>query len=400
MATRPGSSILMLAPCPFPTSQGSQTLIRQLATGLSRRGHRVHLVTYHHGEYEARFEFVVHRGRTVAGATRLRAGPSVSKLYLDLLLFRTALRVGREERPDIVHGHNYEGVLVGSLVASRLGVPLVYHTHNILQEELPTYFEWGLARWWARVTGAFVDRRLPHKADAVIALNEALRTRLVSLGVQPEKISVVPPGVWPEEWPTRPPTPHRASIVHGENLDNYQNLTILIDTMPLVVREVPDAVLTIVSHERNPSLEALARARGVGGAVDFVLVRGFEAVQRWIHEATVTVCPRLPSCGYPIKVVNYMAAGKPVVVSAACANGIVDGQTGLIVDPPTAEAFASAIVRVLRDPELARTLGDAAREFALSHLSWHRVLNDIEALYECLGAPAASVAPRGRHPTL
>lgn len=391
MTTSSRRRILMIAPCPFPTSQGSQTLIRQLATGLQRRGHDVHLVTYHHGEYEARFDFTVHRTRRLAGTARLRAGPSAGKLCLDGFLWKTALAVGRDVKPDVVHGHNYEGALIGSLVARRLGIPFVYHTHNVLHEELPTYFGSGLLRAAARRLGILLDRRIPARADAVIALNDAVRRELVSLGVRADIIHVVPPGVWPDEWPDSTPPPHRASVVYTGNLDNYQNLSVLIDSMSIVVQEMPEAVLTIVSHERSPRLEARVRARGMSGSVDFVLAHGFEAVQRWILAASVAVCTRLPSCGYPIKLVNYLAAGRPVVVSGACSSGIVHEKTGLIVRPPEPSAFAEAILRILRDPALAARLGAAARERALNELSWHKALGVIEETYARLLNPS----PRG-----
>ena len=54
-------SIAMIAPCPFPTHQGTQVLIRHLSTALARAGHDVHLVTYGYGEYEEDFLFHLHR---------------------------------------------------------------------------------------------------------------------------------------------------------------------------------------------------------------------------------------------------------------------------------------------------------------------------------------------------
>lgn len=379
----------MIAPCPFPTSQGSQTLIRQLATGLAHRGHQIHLATYHHSEYPARVPFQIHRTARLPGGGRLRAGPSISKIWLDILLWRKCLVVGRLEQTDVVHGHNYEGALIGALVARRLGIPLVYHTHNVLHEELPTYYRNPLIRSIAGRAGMMLDRRIPACADAVIALNDTLRYELESLGVRAAAIRVVPPGVWPDEWQLVEEPPQTASIVYTGNLDNYQNLSVLIDSMALVTRQMPAATLTIVSHHRSVELEALARDRGLSGSVDFVLAHGFHAVQRWILRSAVAVCTRLPSCGYPIKLVNYLAAGRAVVASRACANGIIHGKTGLIVDQSEPEAFAEAILLLLRDRDLATRLGAAARDFALKTLSWARALDQVEDVYANLPRIAA-----------
>ena len=390
----PPTTTLMIAPCPFPTSQGSQTLIKQLATGLNDRGYRVHVVTYHHGEYDAKFSFPVHRARRVSGIGRLKAGPSFGKVYLDALLWLKALQVGRAIHPDLVHGHNYEGALIGSLVARRLSVPMVYHTHNVLHEELPTYFGNPIIRRCARHLGMILDRRIPARADAVVALNEALRHELESLGVSPGNSSVIPPGVWPEEWADTSALPSTPTIVYTGNLDNYQNLSLLVESMTTVTREMPEAVLIIVSHERSPRLEAQVRDLGLSRSVDFVIAHGFEAVRRWIARSSVAVCTRLPRCGYPIKLVNYLAAGRPVVVSAACAHGIIHEKTGLIVEHARPESYAEAILRVLRDRSLALRLGAEGRRMALTTLSWDRALVSIDRVYSSLCAVPSAELPR------
>lgn len=372
----------MVAACPFPTSQGSQTLVRQLATGLTLRGHTVELVVYHTREHDVPLPFRVHRGPRLPLTHRLRAGPSAGKVVLDVGLLARALAVGRATRPHVIHGHNYEGALVGAVVARALRVPLVYHSHNVLQEELPTYYQWRWLGAVARALGTVVDESVPSWADAVVALHEEVKRRLVGCGVRQDRIWVIPPGIWPEEWPEPAQVGIPGRVVYTGNLDPYQNLAMLVEAMGVVIREVPTATLAVVSHQRSAKLERMVRRLGLGECTEFVVVQGFEAVRRWIYEASVAVCTRLPACGYPIKLVNYLAAGRPVVVSEACAHGVAHGVTGLVVREQTPAAFADAVVRLLRDRDLALRLGMAAREWALAHLSWPRLLGEMETVYQ------------------
>jgi spore coat protein SA len=110
-------------------------------------------------------------------------------------------------------------------------------------------------------------------------------------------------------------------------------------------------------------------------------------VRRWIKRASLAVCPRIPTCGYPIKLVNYLAAGKPVVVSRACADGIEHGKTGLVVDTNDPTAYAEAIVSLLRNRQLASTIGAQGRRMALEKHSWEGSLAAVEHAYQlALGA--------------
>jgi glycosyltransferase involved in cell wall biosynthesis len=373
--------VLMIATCPFPTSQGSQTLIKQLASGLTEQGHSVDLVAYHHGEYHQEFPFRVHRAARVPFINRLKAGPSISKLFMDFLIWAQARAVGRSLKPDIVHGHNYEGALIGAFVARELRVPLAYHTHNVMHEELPTYYSYPLLQAGARYIGLALDKWIPKLADHIIAINTRLKVELEELGVSAGKITIVPPGIWSDEWPSDEATEEEPFVVYTGNLDNYQNLRVLIEGMSHVVRQIPDAVLIIVSHERNKNLERHIRQRGLGASIDLVTVNDFAAVRRWIRRSSVAVCPRIPTCGYPIKLVNYLAAGKPVVVSRACADGIEHGKTGLVVDTNDPSAYADAIISLLRDRRLASAVGAAGRRMALEKHSWEGSLTAVERAY-------------------
>ena len=87
----------------------------------------------------------------------------------------------------------------------------------------------------------------------------------------------------------------------------------------------------------------------------------FAAAMRALAQADVLVCPRTSWSGFPIKVLNYMALGRPIVHARASAHALEDGVTGLLYDDGDAGALAKALLRVVRDPALAAQLGRQAR---------------------------------------
>lgn len=374
--------VAMVTASPFPTLGGSQVLIRQLAEALAARGHAVHLVAYHLAGAAPPMTLPVHRTPPVPGYAKLGAGPAWAKPFLDLLLAGRLLQVVRRERIQIIHAHNVEALACGLLVRAGTGVPVVYHSHNVFEQELPTYFRGRLLHRLARWAGGAVDAALPRRAEAAIVLTafaaEALRAR----GVPPDRLYLIPPGIH-----CPPPILAHSSgarVVYAGNLDPYQDLELLLRVWPRVRAARPEATLTVISASSPTRWEQLVAASGPVEGAQFVLGRDFGKVWAAIAAADVTVCPRTSRDGFPIKLLNYMAAGRPIVVSAGSAHGLTHGETAYIVPDGDEEALAAGILALLDDPALARRLGDAAQALAGTRHDWDAIARQVEAIYETL----------------
>ncbi len=382
--------VAIVAACPFPTLQGSQLLIRRLAQGLRARGHDPVVVTYAEGLEEALAEFPVRRIPRLPGLRALGSGPRPAKLVLDAALLLRLLDVVKRDGIEVMHAHNYEAAMIG-LAARRLtGVPLIYHSHNALAEELPTYFRSRTARRWARVVGAIADREVPRRADHCIAICRELVGFLRARGVGEEAIEVIPPGGSPEEFPAcslaevatiraRFGFGERPVLLYTGNVDGYQNLELLLASIGIVHRTNRDALLVLATHaaprDLPPHLRHLPEGVRIVTAGDFATVRDL------IRVADLALCPRREWSGFPMKLLNYMAAAKAVVVSAGSAKAVHHGTNGVVVDADGPEAYAAAILDLLADPARRRILGTAARRTVEDEYGWERVIDQVETTY-------------------
>ena len=384
-----GYRVAIVAACPFPALQGSQLLIRNLAQGLRRRGHEVVVVTYADGLAEAPADVRLVRIPRVPGCHARGSGPRPAKLLLDLVLLATLPGVLRRERIDVIHAHNYEAALV-SLLASRRRVPVIYHSHNALAEELPTYFRRPLARRWARGVGRIADRVLPRRADHCIAICHELVGFLRAHGVDEDAVEMVAPGGSPAEFPARTPAELDAIrarfglsgapvLLYTGNLDAYQNLELLLASIGDVRARVPAAQLVFVTHATPRELPDCLRALPPG--VRLIAADCFAVVRDLLQIADLALCPRREWSGFPMKLLNYMAAGKPTVVSAGSAKAIEHGRNGWVVRDSGARAYADAIVGLLADPVLRAALGTAARRTVEDEYGWDRMIDQVELIY-------------------
>lgn len=388
--------IAVVAPCPFPSLRGSQVLIRELAEGLAESGHAVHVVTYPTAEHLVAVKRIaIHRVPKVPGLWTTRP-MGWQKLILDVWLLWRLYRVVREQDIQLIHAHNLEGPAIGYVVRWLTGVPVVYHAHNALSDELPCYARSGLVKRFLRFVGTRLDHRIAAAADYSIALTDRLGAFLAVRGAA-GRVAVVPPGVRSLRTIERP-GPRRCAgpiIMYAGNLDPYQDLRVLLDGFDRVRSMEPRARLVLVTHAATPRRRSELGTLSTRAGVSVRVVPTFAAVLDALRDADVVVCPRGTWSGFPIKALNYMALGRPIVHARASAHPIEDETSGLVFPDNDARALAQRILRVLRESDLAARLGRQARAVARERYAWSRLLPAVVDVYRRALALRMRGAPEG-----
>lgn len=385
----PSYRILMLATCPFPAPQGTQVCIQELAEELAGAGHRVTLITYGFGEGElSNPSFVHRRAPSVPGHGRITAGPSWERPLADALLVWEALRACREASQrsapfHLVHGHNYEGGIAAAMVGVLAGLPSLYHAHNLMEDELPSYFASRGRKRAASFLGKMLDASVPGWSDAAVSVSQsALETIRRFHPAQdvtwlPPSISSLPEAVEPQE------RPNPAELVYLGNLDGYQNLGLLLEALSILKRRGVRCRGVIVTREPLDSLDRELSRRDLADIVFLAPHRSFAEAVWWMKRARIALLPRTVRSGYPIKLVNYMMAALPVVACEGGANGLGLKEGVRTCPDNDAEAFADALEELLGHTELRKTLGAAAKAASVRFSSGES-LQTLEEVYERL----------------
>lgn len=375
----------MVAACPLPAPRGTPIRILRLAEALALRGHEVHLVTYHLGEGEVPGCLHLHRIRHVPTYRKTGPGPTYQKLLLiDPLLCAKLLQVLRSHVIDVVHAHHYEGLMVAAAVP-RKRRPLIYDAHTLLEAELPSY-PLLLPTRLKTAAGSWLDRHLPRRADHVIAVTNDIKRQLTAAGqLSADRVSVIGNGMqrWPLPSPAAPASADGAPLlVYAGNLAAYQKIDLLLEAFARVRRERPGARLRIITEDGDgwEPYRALARDLEIEDAVE-VRHAVFELLPRLLSEADVLLNPRLDCPGIPLKLLNYMAAGKPIVSFAGSGEGLQHGRTAWLVGEGEPAPFAAGILHLLDHPKLATKLGAAARRGAEAQRTWNDQAGLVEEVY-------------------
>jgi len=385
-------SIAMVAACPFPVNYGSPAAIRELSETLSEMGHDIHVVTYPHGDNLSVGMARVHRVTRLDTRAGPRVGPSKSKFLLDFLVLLKLCHVIRKEKTEIIHAHNYEGGLIGVFAKFISRRPLVYNSVNLMSDELPTY-GFIKPRFLANWLAAALDWLVPIFPDHIIAVTQYLYDWHAKHGVTKKRLTLVGCGARPAMFDGADAEKFRAKYAIGSRpvimytgVNNaFQRIDYLLRAFTLVLKSEPSALLMIVSPIDNepdlPGNFALAKSLGISENVIFAGPHTLEELPHYLALAAVTVVPR-PDCpGHPIKLVNYMMAGKPIVCFTGAAKGVTHMHDAFLVPDHDWEKMGEAIVTLMRDPQLSEKLGTNAKETALNNFDWQILAKKVEEIY-------------------
>jgi glycosyltransferase involved in cell wall biosynthesis len=362
--------ILMIAPEPFFEPRGTPFSEFHRIRALTTLGHTVDLVTYPFGRDVAMPGLRIFRCLRPPFVHRVRIGPSLAKVPLDVALAFTAARRALGGRYDAVHSHE-EGGAIGVVLAALLRVPHLYDMHSSLPQQVSN-FGYRRATWLARILG-WLERIMVRRSRVVIVICEDLMSTVRELDagvpmVLIENASGDPPaeGAGPGIRTSLGLTPATPVVLYTGTFEAYQGLDLLFDAMRDVVAAEPAARLVLVGGEAA-QVDAARRevaARGLEQAVLFTGQRPPADVPKFLDAATVLVSPRSTGTNTPLKIYQYLRSGRPIVATRLRTHTqVLDDETALLVEP-TAGAFAEGILQALRNPTRSEEIGRNARAVA------------------------------------
>jgi len=272
-------------------------------------------------------------------------------------------------RVDLIHAHfAYPAGYAAMLAKKVLGKPLVLSLRgcDILMEPSIKY---GL-RLRKHLENHVRDAVI--SADKIMVASRAEYNEAVKIGADVEKLALVPNGVNIDKFnPNIDGQVVRKRFEIGDNLvvllvgtlDPVKGAKYLVESMPMVLSQVPNAIFFIVGEgPQREFLERLGKKLGVSGNVIFAGREQHSDIPFFFAACDVFVLPSL-SEGFSNAVLEAMASGKPVIGTSVhgTLDQIRDGVNGYLVEPKNSHELANALVRLLSDTEKREAMGRECR---------------------------------------
>lgn len=294
----------------------------------------------------------------------------------DFRTVRTQRRIFRDLKPDVVHTHTSKAGITGRAAARLARVPIILHGVHILPFLNVSRAQTLLYKALERAVAPFTD--------AYIAVSEGMAAANLAAGLGTDDSNhVVASGMDIEKFRAAAPTPERPEgklLVMVASLEPRKRHLAFLEVFAKILEEAPDTTLACLGEgaERDAILER-ARALGID---DKVLLLGFrDDVANWVAAADVCVLASERE-GLPRVVVQYVATGRPVVVTDLPGiDAIVqDGLNGAVTPMEDLSAMAAPILRILTDQDHAAALAEGARGWDVSAWSREAMETSIEKI--------------------
>jgi len=382
----------MIAPTPYFADRGCHVRIYEEARALTKLGHEVCIVTYHLGRDMPGVRVV--RTPNIPWYSKLEAGPSWHKPYLDILLLWKCLTEIPSFRPHLVHAHLHEGALIGAVLKVFLRIPLLFDYQGSLSGESLNH---GFFREASLLVKMFkrLERFIDHRADLTITSSARGRQELIhDWGIAEKKVVSLIDGVDTEVFFPYPRSEARRElgipddvklVVYLGLFNSYQGVDLLLEVIALIRDKTPRIRFLLMGF---PDQEYLRKAEemGIADVITFTGRVSYDRAPFFLSAGDLAVSPKLALTEANGKLFNYMACGLPTVVFDNQINREILGDEGVYVEHGNADSLADVLVSTLENDALMDSLSKRVRERAISVHSWDSRSERLVSAYRTLFA--------------
>jgi glycosyltransferase involved in cell wall biosynthesis len=369
-----------------------------LTRALAGLGHEIDLLTFPQGE-AAPSEGVRHLRSLRLPVGRVKAGPSLAKLLLDVPFMAEAVWRLAFGRYDVVHAVEESAHLIAPF-ARLLRVPIVMDVDSSIPDQLrySGFATRGPLVWLAE---ALETHALRHAAAAVTvcaSLSDGVKRRAPGVAV----FQVEDPPLVDRRTPPAPEAvaalrrelglTHGSVILYSGNFEPYQGVELLLEA----TQQVPGAQFLFMGG-RSSEIERLrvrAAELGTGPRVFFSGTRPPSELPVFLAVADVLCSPRVKGENTPFKIYTYLASGKPIVATRiATHTQLLDDSLAFLVEP-SAQGVASGLRQALEQKAEARERAERGlalvdREYSAPRYR-EKVAHAYAAIERAVGARSAA----------
>ncbi len=391
--------ILMIAPTSFFSDYGGHIRILEETRHLQAIGHQVAIVTYYKGDNLPGLD--IRRTPPLPWHTNYEVGSSRHKIAFDVYLAYQSLREALRLRPHLIHGHMHEGALIGALVARLLRLPLVFDFQGSLTAEMVDHnfldpngrvYPWvhRLERLICRLPQAI----LTSSSQSALLLQEHFHVPQARIHPLPDCADTIrfdPQKFTPElklALRQRLGIPaDRLIVAYLGLLTDYQGIPHLLEAAQTLLAAGEKAHFLIMGYPNVERYRQMAARLGISSYVTFTGKVEYRDAPAYLSLGDIAVAPKMSATEGSGKVLNYMALAQPVVAYETAVHREYLGEWGVYAAVGSVAELTRGIASLMHDVPRRASLGQALRQRAIAHFSWHQAAARINELYNLLTQP-------------
>jgi glycosyltransferase involved in cell wall biosynthesis len=266
------------------------------------------------------------------------------------------------------------GALLIPFIKRVLKKPVVIDCHDTFQA-----LRVGHTRMLRKMLETFLEKLAYRNADLILTVSELEKDSLTSVGIKEKKIEVVPNGVDPDFFKKQP---KKTELLKKYGTEGFQTVVFVGNLEYLPNREAVEKLSSVIapkvlSKVRNVKFLVVGKTRGEFRNSGLIFTGGVKSVPDLLNISDVAIAPLIHGSGTRLKILEYFSCNLPVVSTSLGAEGL-DVQDGVnIFIENDMQSFAFRIVKLLRDKNLAATIGEAARKVVTERYDWKQIARNL-----------------------
>ncbi len=363
---------------------GAEIHIVEVIKGLAKRGHKVDVFV---GNSDSIKEIFPHKNITVHSVPYKRVRNFQSVMYTEASM-RFIGDFLRKNKADILHAKQvFPQAYIGARLSRKFDIPLYSTVQNPLAytEEMVLHGRVAkiLGSVWLQLARRWAKIGLRESAVCACVSNYS-RDRAIEMGAG--KTVIIPNGVDTHVFHPKKDAPDGFKVVTTSTLIPRNGIDTLVRAFGAVAGEFPEATLEIAGEgPMGDELKSMAKNLGIEDRVKFLGTLQHKEIPDLLRSADLFVRPSRFE-GFGVSFVEAMACGVPVITcpSGGIVDFVVNGETGILVQPDKPDELANAMISVLRDRGKLNNLKKNALHMVRTRYSWEKIVDKVEEAYNSL----------------
>jgi len=379
--------ILLISPQPFFQWRGSPIRVNFNIQALSELGYAVDLLTLPIGERREVKGVNIIRVANPFRLKQIPIGPSLYKIFFDILIIFKGLQLIRKNNYAIIHGVEEAGII--AVILSRLaGCKAIFEKHSD-----PSSYKKNFIKNILLAVYALVERITVNNVDAVICTGPGLVQQVEKMGTSTRAFDIFDiPSSLVESAPLQvdqirkklQQQNNEILITFVGSFAVYQGIDLLIKTIPEVTKKCPLARFIIIGG-KNDEIEKrkmILQQKGAQKAVSFIGMVAPDILPDYLSASDILLSPRIRGVNTPLKLLDYFKAGRSIVATDVESNRWIlnDDLAGFAAPEPT--AMATAIISLVENNDKRKIMGEKGRKLYESTYNFPNFTQKLKACYE------------------
>ena len=379
--------ILFISPQPFFQWRGSPIRVNFNIQALSQLGYAVDLLTLPIGERRELQGVDVIRVANPFRIKQIPIGPSLHKIFFDILILFKGLQLIRKQNYIVIHGVEEAGII--AVILSQLaGCKAIFEKHSD-----PFSYKTKFLKNILLTVYAFVERVTVKRVNAVICTGPGLVKQVEKMGTPTRAFHIFDiPSSLVEPVPMQVAKIRQKLQQHDNEIlitfvgsfAVYQGIDLLIKTIPEVTQKCPLARFIIIGG-KNDEIEKrklILQQQGALEAVSFIGMVAPDILPDYLSASDILLSPRISGVNTPLKLLDYFKAGRSIVATDVESNRLIlnDDLAGFAAPEPT--AMAAAIVSLVENNDKRKAMGERGRKLYESTYNFPNFTQKLKACYE------------------